>query len=213
MPDALYQQVTASEGGIMRGIVFSAACGFLYLLLPIVLYAEQAPAPDTAAALPAPVAGPLSGQRADVLPEGSRANRWRYSFHNGHWWYYRDGGRWAYWTGADWRDYESKSYQRWYVERKMADLDRQLARFDARWMQPYMSESFTDGYSGWATYGYRGLTPAYGLTSPRATMSPWSGSGGVSSGMFTPRGYDGRLDPATSIGGYMGGALRGPFGY
>lgn len=188
----------------MRRVVLGAG-SLLALLLPSAIRAQQTEAPRTPAARVAPLAEALSGQRADVPPQGSSGNRWRYTFHNGHWWYYRDGGRWAYWTGTKWLDFEPKSYGRWYVNRKMADYDAEVARFDARLMRPYMSPSFTDGYSGWNTLNYR--SPMTSAT------SPWARSGGISSGLFTPRGFDGRLNPATSIGGYMGGALRGPFGY
>ncbi|MGH7134558.1 MAG: hypothetical protein ACREHD_02395, partial [Pirellulales bacterium] len=129
------------------------------------------------------------------------------------WWYYRDGGRWAYWAGSGWADYEPKTYGRWYVRQKLAHYDAELARFDARLMRPYMSPIFADGYSGIARYNYRGPISARGLTSPSLITSPWAGSGGIRSGLLTPRGFDGRLNPATSIGGYMGGALRGPGGY
>lgn len=191
----------------MRRIILHLGSCFLSLLLPTALYAEQAP-----------IAGALSAQRADLAPQSSSANRWRYSFHNGHWWYYRDGGRWAYWTGTKWLDYQPKSYAHWYVHQKMADYDAELARFDARLMQPYMSPSLIGGASGIANYNYRGPMTRPSLTSPLPLTSPWAQSGGAgygaaSSGLFTPRGFDGRLNPATSTGGYMGGALRGPAGY
>lgn len=176
-------------------------------LCSAILFATKLSAQNASPPVPSEpaVEDALAGQSADLPPRGSSANRWRYSFHQGHWWYYRDGGRWSYWTGKEWRDYEPKSYARWHVKQKMADYDARLARFDARWMQPYMSDHFTDGYSGFSTLNYRG--PA------TTTASPWSAYGGVTSGIFTPHAYDGRLNPATSVGGYMGGALRGPFGY
>lgn len=192
----------------MQHTILRAGCCLFSLLLPTALDAQQTRPPG----MPA-VAGTLAGQRADVPPQGSSANRWRYSFHNGHWWYYRDGGRWAYWTGTTWADYEPKSYGHWYVQQKMAEYDAELARFDARLMRPYRSPLFTEGNSGIATYNYRGPTTAPGLTSPSSVTSPWPGTGGIRSGLFSPRAFDGRLNPATSIGGYMGGALRGPSGY
>lgn len=145
-----------------------------------------------------------SGQRPGVRPKGSTPNRWRYSFHNGHWWYYRDGNRWAYWNGAGWRDYEPKSYRQWHTKREMDALNAQMARFDARTMAPYLSSSLLGGLDG----GPMTLNHGRGyLVAP-----PFPSSGGTLE-IFTPRAYDGRLNPATSAGGYMGGALRGPFGY
>lgn len=43
-------------------------------------------------------------------PAGNRANRWRYRFHNGRWWYYGQAKQWSYWDGAVWRAYNRQIY-------------------------------------------------------------------------------------------------------
>ncbi len=150
---------------------------------------------------PATSPGALERQRRDLAPVGSPENRWRYSFYHGHWWYYRDGGRWAYFTGLEWVDYEPRSYRLWYIRQEMTDLDARLARFDAR-MRPYLSGSFSGGSSGGPLL----------LSEPDLDygFSPWLGGSATGGGLFYPRAFDGRLNPATSIGGYMGGILRAP---
>ena len=146
----------------------------------------------------------LTGKQADARPRGSAANRWRYSFHNGHWWYYRDGGRWAYWNGHEWRDFEPKRYRQWYAQREADAMSARMARFDERTMAPYLSHTFLEGLDGGPMALRRGgIYP----------VAPSLPSSGGALEVFTPRPYDGRLNPATSVGGYMGGALRGPFGY
>lgn len=201
----------------MRKIMLYGSCFFLFL--PSALYAV--PRGQSPPVKPRPAADALAGQRSDLAPRSSPANRWRYTFHDGHWWYYRDGGRWSYWTGADWRDYEPKSYRRWYVRQKMAQFDAKLARFDNGAMRAYLSPSLTEnlsgGYSGGAAYNYRGPVAASSPASALPITAPWarggwSASRALGAGLFTPRAFDGRLNPATSTGGYMGGALRGPFG-
>ncbi|HVA51196.1 MAG TPA: hypothetical protein VNH11_32945 [Pirellulales bacterium] len=181
---------------------FQAAC-----LLAVLPAAVLAAGPRTGGVSSRPLAtlDPMHvRQRPETPPQGSAANRWRYSFHNGHWWYYRDGGHWAYWNGTQWLGYEPKSYQRWYLKEKMAEYNAELARFDAQTMAPYMAGSFQNDL-------LRG-GPVY-LGRQPYSVSPWPQSSGAGVGLFTPRPYNGRLNPATSVGGYMGGALRGPSGY
>lgn len=42
------------------------------------------------------------------------ANRSRYRFHNGHWWYYTRGDQWSYWTGDAWARYDRQGYGEWF---------------------------------------------------------------------------------------------------
>lgn len=192
------------KGKLMKRVLASGVCSFAVLL-------ANAARADEALRLstgdpPATVAGALDRQHRDFRPRGSAANRWRYSFHNGHWWYYRDAGRWAYWTGLKWLDYQPNSYRRWYIAQKMADYDAELARFNVL-MRPYMSDGFSSGFSS----GYVGGGPLI-LSQPSSDYGlsrPWGG-GGMGGGLFYPRAFDGGLNPGTSIGGYMGGILRAP---
>lgn len=166
-------------------------------------------APGTRGASERPAAGTPAGQKVDLPPRTPAENRWRYSFRNGHWWYYRDGGRWAYWTGALWRDYEPGSYRRWLINQQLAEYNAELARFDARALGPYMDDrfhSFSPGFPGGAFPGGLAQQPSFA-----APALPRGGDyGGSSFGVFSPRPFDGRLNPATSTGGYMGSALRAP---
>ena len=187
----------------MKRSLACGVCAFAILLCGGARAEQSRPLRTTEPAATAP--GALARQHRDFRPRGSPANRWRYSFHNGHWWYYRDGGRWAYWTGLRWLDYQPDSYRRWYIAQKMADYDAELARFNASLMWPYMSDSF-GGYTGGGPLLLSEPSSNYGLSQPLL------GRGGVSGGLFYPRPFDGRLNYGTSIGGYMGSALRGPFG-
>lgn len=36
---------------------------------------------------------------------GNLADRWRYKFHNGRWWYYDRSNAWSYWAGNAWTRY------------------------------------------------------------------------------------------------------------
>lgn len=184
----------------------SACIGWVCTILMLTAArAEQSLPRQATNEQPATAADALDRQHRDYRPRGSPANRWRYSFHNGHWWYYRDGGRWAYWTGIQWLDYRPSSYRRWYIQQKMTDLDAQLDRYDAL-IRPYMSDRF-GGYIGEGPVLLSEPMSDYGISQPLLD------GGGFGSELFYPRPFDGRLNPATSIGGYMGSALRGPFGY
>ncbi|HWB13451.1 MAG TPA: hypothetical protein VG826_29775 [Pirellulales bacterium] len=57
---------------------------------------------------------------------GEPANRWRYRFHNGHWWYYGRANEWSYWNGSTWTPYDRETYGQWF--------NRQFRRYgsDAR---------------------------------------------------------------------------------
>lgn len=176
-------------------------CASLVVFAAVTALADE---PRMAGNLPVTPTAIQSGQKVDLRPRGSAANRWRYSFQNGHWWYYRDGGRWAYWNGEQWRDYQPTEYRRWYAKQEMDALNANLAQFDARTMAPYMSGSYLRGLGG-------GPVILGNPGSSFAAPSLPSSDGALQ--IFTPRAYDGRLNPATSVGGYMGGALRGPFGY
>jgi hypothetical protein len=35
---------------------------------------------------------------------------WRYTFHNGEWWYWLPAGRWVYWRDDRWNDYTPRTY-------------------------------------------------------------------------------------------------------
>jgi hypothetical protein len=37
-------------------------------------------------------------------------DRWRYTFHNGEWWYWLPAARWVYWRNNQWNDYNPRTY-------------------------------------------------------------------------------------------------------
>ena len=187
----------------MRYIVVCLTCQF-YLVASSAAPAGQSSPPPKREVASSAATRMRTPQKREQGPVGLPENRWRYSFRNGHWWYYRDGGRWDYWTGKQWRQYEPESYRRWYVARKIADYNRELARFDAQTMGPYVARGFSNRSSGVGALYYGAARPFLGSPS----------TGGTTSGLdlFQPRPFDGRLNIGTSTGGYMGGALRGTFG-
>ncbi len=124
---------------------------------------------------------------------------WRYRFHNGHWWYWLPSNHWAYWTGAGWQNYEPNAYARWHLEQLKAKYRAEVAQFEALRAAQAMDGYPQDLGTYSADYGYPVLY--YG--------------GGWGGGVFGSPSYlqQGDLNIATSVGGYMGGALRGPAGY
>ncbi len=37
-------------------------------------------------------------------------DQWRYTFHNGEWWYWLPTNRWVYWRGNQWNDYDARTF-------------------------------------------------------------------------------------------------------
>lgn len=161
--------------------------------------------PATGRSQTAAPAAEQSSQRRQAAPSaaGRTDNRWRYRFHNDHWWYWLPINRWAYWTGAKWQDYEPKTYAQWHLHQLEAKYQAELARFESlQANQPADAYSYYYYVSPYRIdYGY--YTPLFGGYR----------SGGVL-GLGAPSSFQqGDLNLATSVGGYMGGALRGPAGY
>lgn len=186
---------------------FAAIIALSAALVAMPLFAaEPTPADDGAAAteeLPAPQADkPASTKETDSAKTAASAkeadNKWRYRFYNGHWWYWQPDKHWVFWTGNEWQDYDRQSYSQWLFERQMARYEAEGARVRAA---PYPG-----GYPLYfGTYGgYFGPGP-YGPGS-----FYWRGS---FPGPFPGSLWQGNLNIGTSVGGYMGGALRGPAGY
>ena len=42
--------------------------------------------------------------------QGQTQELWRYTFHNGEWWYWLPKARWVYWRDNRWNDYDPKTY-------------------------------------------------------------------------------------------------------
>jgi hypothetical protein len=37
-------------------------------------------------------------------------DQWRYTFHNGEWWYWMPAGKWVYYRNDQWNDYDPKTF-------------------------------------------------------------------------------------------------------
>ena len=52
-----------------------------------------------------------SGPETDHGSEaGPTPRSWRYTFHNGEWWYWLPTSRWVYWRDNRWNAYDPKTY-------------------------------------------------------------------------------------------------------
>jgi hypothetical protein len=52
----------------------------------------------------------LSAVQAADQHATKTGDQWRYTFHNGEWWYWLPANRWVYWRGNRWNDYNPKTY-------------------------------------------------------------------------------------------------------
>lgn len=146
----------------------------------------------------------------------------RYRRINGQWWYLLDNNRWALWNGEKWTmPAQSNPYQDWRRQqfserynRTGADDETMRRREVDRWRSmaaPPARTSLTQSDSdhrkqmdrfhdtlSTTPYDYRIGTAGHGLfdCDPDRVIA-----------------NSGRFNYATSSGGYMGGALRSPFGY
>ena len=158
----------------------------------------------------------------DPSPAPSTAS-WRYRKFNGQWWYFLPNQQWARWDGRNWTIPTPKGsdYQEWRHQQfagrfsdsaaqddsmRRREVDRwrastgqqrstQLAQSDANYRAQV--DRFHDNLMI-TPYDYRIGTSGHGLfdANPDRTIA-----------------NSGRMNYATSGGGYMGGALRSPFGY
>jgi hypothetical protein len=49
-------------------------------------------------------------QRREARREIAEADRWRYRWHNGEWWYYTPENRWMYYRDNNWSDYDANTW-------------------------------------------------------------------------------------------------------
>jgi len=67
------------------------------------------------------------------------ADRWRYKYYNGQWWYWVPSNRWMIYTDGHWVDYDRKTY------RRPLAYDRGYDRYDGRrYSSGYRGEEFRD---------------------------------------------------------------------
>jgi hypothetical protein len=195
--------------------LFSLLCG----MIPSVGLSQNwdvaSPTP-TAADETHPHAAPTAQQTASL-------SGWRYRKFNGQWWYFLPNQQWARWDGRYWtiptpmgRDYQKWRYQQMagqYTDsaaRDEAMRRREVERWRARSVTPYSAHGGHSDADYHAQvdrlhdnlmitpYDYRLGTAGHGLfdANPDRTIA-----------------NSGRMNYATSLGGYMGGALRSPYGY
>ena len=49
-------------------------------------------------------------QAAEKTGTAQDQNQWRYTFHNGEWWYWLPADRWVYWRDNRWNNYDPKTF-------------------------------------------------------------------------------------------------------
>lgn len=49
-------------------------------------------------------------KQSSVQTQGAVKDRWRYTFHNGEWWYWLPTNRWVYWRNDRWNTYVPQTY-------------------------------------------------------------------------------------------------------
>lgn len=190
---------------------------------------RAAPPQRSGSVLVQPVAAPSAGPPPSLRPgDYDPANMsTRYRLHNGVWWFWLPSQQWAFWNGQQWITTRPREYQQWRLQQlghryndsdardsmsRYRDVDRWRERMGRQAMggadrlrstaaadadYHRQVDRFHDTLMT-TPYDYRLGTPGHGLfdADPDRVIS-----------------QSGRLNYATSAGGYMGGALRGPFGY
>ena len=202
-----------SKQRLILGALAWLACG-----LPTVADAQNSAAPLAAQ-------GSADDARQQLAGPGGRqgARGSRYRKFNGQWWYFLPNQQWAQWDGRQWIIPSPKAgaYQEWRHEQfagrysDSASRDAEMRRGEVdRWRaqaaktySKAQTQSDADyhaqvdrfhDYLMITPYDYRIGTQGHGLfeANPDRTIA-----------------NTGRFNYANSMGGYMGGALRGPYGY
>jgi hypothetical protein len=198
-----------SKQRLMLGVLGFLACG-----LPLRAAQGQTP-PRIAQASADDARRQLAGEQLSTS--------WRYRKFNGQWWYYLPNQQWARWDGRQWSIPSPRAgdYQEWrhqqlagrYSDSAARDAEMRRREVD-RWREQ-ASKKYSNGlaqsdadyhaqvdrfhdYLMITPYDYRIGTQGHGLfeANPDRTIA-----------------NTGRFNYATSMGGYMGGALRTPYGY
>lgn len=81
---------------IVRSVVIASFLAITAFGLSAVQAAEQKQAAD-------------QKQTTDQQP-GQGQDQWRYTCHNGEWWYWLPANRWVYWRDNRWNDYDPKTF-------------------------------------------------------------------------------------------------------
>jgi hypothetical protein len=81
---------------IARSVVVASFLAVRALGLSAVQAAEQKQAADQ--------------KQTTTQKPGQGQDQWRYTFHNGEWWYWLPASRWVYWRDNRWNDYNPKTF-------------------------------------------------------------------------------------------------------
>ncbi len=160
----------------------------------------------------------LTGTAGDASSAG-----WRYRKFNGQWWYFLPNQQWARWDGRRWTIPTPKAsdYQEW-RHQQFADRYTDSAARDAE-----MRRREVDRWRGQATKSYaKAQTQSdaeyhaqvdrfhdYLMITPYDYRIGTEGHGLFEANPDRTIANSGRFNYANSVGGYMGGALRSPYGY
>lgn len=132
------------------------------------------------------------------LNAGQTANRWRYRFFEGRWWYWMPDNQWSYFNGRRWSPYRPGEYQSKKVDPALLRIEaREGVAGSRRW--PRAASSMSSGamtMSG--TQGTLGGAPSGSFTSPAGVPSAMNSSTGTTTGV------SGLNSAGTSPGASMG---------
>ena len=215
--------------GFVPAVVASIAMG---LWVAAVMAEEPAP-PQEAPAQAAPAqAAPTSAddareQLGDPSPTTQPATggsaRTRYHRFNGRWWYWLPSGQWALWDGKQWtipspkandyQDWRSQQFAGRYSNSAAQDEAFRRREFD-RWRSQATGRPLANVAQ--ADANYRGQIDRLHdnlMITPYDYRIGTAGHGLFDANPDRVIGSSGKLNYANSVGGYMGGALRSPYGY
>jgi hypothetical protein len=118
--------------------------------------------------------GPAPPLPQDLPPEiPPNADKWRYMWHEGHYWYYQPSGRWSYWSAGRWVEYSASKYANTPPNIHPPAPQR---RFGVKRIVPVPAYPPPGGYGpnvGYGPYGAYGDPPGY-----------YGPAGGVGGGIY-----------------------------
>ena len=181
---------------------------------------EAAPAP-TAPTSADDAREQLGDSSATGQPATAGSARTRYHRFNGRWWYWLPSKQWALWDGKQWTIPSPKSddYQEWRNQQfagRYTDSAAQDEAFRHRDVDRWRKQLTDRRLASRADADYRGQIDRL---HDNLMITPYDYRiGTVGHVLFDANpdrviGSSGKLNYATSTGGYMGGALRSPYGY
>jgi hypothetical protein len=94
------------KGKAMKSTTRFLVAAILIVVAGVLVSAAQA-AEKKQPAVKGQVAKQATSSQQKVAP-GS--DRWRYTFHNGEWWYWLPEARWVFWRDNRWNHYDPKTY-------------------------------------------------------------------------------------------------------